>query len=78
LASTAENQAMKQTQSLARVEFPRGDLLDDDDRDLWSLDDLYELSVRIQAPLDHEIVVPSEGLEDSVPPPPHGASWDPF
>jgi hypothetical protein len=69
---------MKHHRSNARREVPRHDVLDDDTRDLWSLDDVYELSSRLSAPLDHEIVVPSDSGELQCPPPPHGASWDPF
>ena len=75
---TVEKRLMNSYQASDRREFPRHDVLDEDDRTLWTLDDLYELSARFNAPLDHEVIVPSEGSDYSIPPPPHGASWDPF
>ena len=69
---------MKQPRFTERHDLPRRDVLEDDERSLWSLDDLYELTMRGSAPLDHEIIVPSDASDFSTPPPPHGASWDPF
>jgi hypothetical protein len=69
---------MKHLQDRARHELPHHDVLDDDERSLWTLDDLYELFPRFAAPLDHEIVLSGDDADFSLPPPPHGASWDPI
>lgn len=58
--------------------LPHEEPLDEDERSLWTLDDLYELSTRLATPLDHEIVAHGDGADFPVPPPPHGASWDPI
>lgn len=57
---------------------PHEDPLDEDEPSLWTLDDLHEPAARFATPLDHEILAPRESSDFSLPPPPHGASWDPF